>query len=63
MPVYDLVCEKCKKVQSDVLLSIKANVAEMDCPYCNQRGLVRKPCQTHARFYGEGFSKTHTKGD
>ena len=63
MPLYCLFCPKCGWTQDEVLLSIKEDPANLSCGLCHKKGLVKKPCRVHARFYGEGFSKTHTKGD
>ena len=61
-PIWDLVCPKCGRVQRDVLMTVKLDEGTIQCP-CGHRGLRKKPCRVHARFYGDGFFKPNTKGD
>jgi len=62
-PVYDILCLSCGAVQRDVLLSVKVDVSKGECPGCGKKTLKKLPCRVHARFFGSGWTKPHTKGD
>jgi len=61
MPIFDLECRVCGWTAADVLLSVRDDVAQKECPFCHKKRLVKKPCRVHARFYGEGFYKPNLK--
>lgn len=63
MPIYDLECPRCRASQKDVLMSVKADEGSMECPVCHKFGLIKKPCRVHARFFGDGWTTSHRKGD
>lgn len=63
MPIYDLKCRACGRIRRDVLLSVKQDPLEIECPACGRKGAERLPCRAHARFYGNGFYKPNQKGD
>ena len=60
-PIFDILCLSCGAVQRDILLSVKVDVSNGECPACGKKTLKKLPCRVHARFYGSGFYKPNIK--
>lgn len=59
MPMYDFVCDKCKKEFEKLLLGTETII----CPHCGSNDTERKsvPSNVSVHFRGKGFYSTENR--